>query len=153
MFDISTNQAIKLSKGDSVQFPLFLNQGTEIKPIRYEIQAESECECHFLLFDRNNYDIPLFQKIFKPNGEIVSYQNNEYQTTVTVSSDEVINENGDFIISICSSDTINLDEGEYIYQIKVFLPSSGVEPYLEQHTVTNRLPFILIEDDYGRRIW
>ena len=73
------------------------------------------------------------------------------------------NENNDFVITLESEDTNDLDEGSYIYQIKALIIDKDVEPEESEdgeltytyiiNTVTNRLPIYIIEDDYNRRIW
>lgn len=35
MFQITANQVVRLSRGDDISIPLFINSGTEISPIRY----------------------------------------------------------------------------------------------------------------------
>ena len=43
MFKIDSNQTIKMSKGDDVKFPVFLNQGTKLTPLRYSIYENMGC--------------------------------------------------------------------------------------------------------------
>lgn len=49
MFRIDSNQVIKISKGDDVKYPMFLNKGTLENPVRYQfnpakVSAESNIE-------------------------------------------------------------------------------------------------------------
>ena len=47
MFKIDSNQTIKLTKGDDVKFPVFLDQGTPLTPLRYPIYENMGCELYF----------------------------------------------------------------------------------------------------------
>lgn len=37
MFSISKNGIIELSRGDNIEIPLFINKGTPLEPIRYDL--------------------------------------------------------------------------------------------------------------------
>ena len=160
MFKIDSNQTIKLSKGDDVKFPVFLDQGTALTPLRYPIYENMGCELYFSIFYKKDFDNPVLKKTFKDNGEIVTEKSNG---DVYTKKGCTVNENNDFVITLESEDTNNLDEGSYIYQIKVLIIDKDVEPEESEdgeltytyiiNTVTNRLPIYIIEDDYNRRIW
>ena len=160
MFKIDSNQTIKLSKGDDVKFPVFLDQGTALTPLRYPIYENMGCELYFSIFYKKDFDNPVLKKTFKDNGEIVTEKSNG---DVYTKKGCTINENNDFVITLESEDTNDLDEGSYIYQIKALIIDKDVEPEESEdgeltytyiiNTVTNRLPIYIIEDDYNRRIW
>ena len=160
MFKIDSNQAIKLSKGDDVKFPVFLDQGTALTPLRYPIYENMGCELYFSIFYKKDFDNPVLKKTFKDNGEIVTEKSNG---DVYTKKGCTVNENNDFVITLESEDTNNLDEGSYIYQIKALIIDKDVEPEESEdgeltytyiiNTVTNRVPIYIIEDDYKRRMW
>ena len=161
MFKIDSNQTIKMSKGDDVKFPVFLNQGTSLTPLRYPIYENMGCELYFSIYYRNDFDNPILKKTFKDNGEIVTEKSNGYKSVKT--GFDNINDNNDFIIRFEPEDTNDLDEDSYVYQIKALIVDKDVEPVENEegqftytyiiNTVTNRLPIYIIDDDYGRRIW
>lgn len=160
MFKIDSNQTIKLSKGDDVKFPVFLDQGTALTPLRYPIYENMGCELYFSIFYKKDFDNPVLKKTFKDNGEIVTEKSSG---DVYTKKGCTINENNDFVITLESEDTNDLDEGSYIYQIKALIIDKDVEPEESEdgeltytyiiNTVTNRLPIYIIDDDYNRRIW
>lgn len=161
MFKIDSNQTIKMSKGDNVKFPVFLNQGTSLTPLRYPIYENMGCELYFSIFYKKDFDNPVLKKTFKDNGEIVTEKSNGYKSVKT--GVDNINDNNDFVITLEPEDTTDLEEGSYIYQIRALIIDKDVEPEEDENgeliytyiinTVTNRLPIYIIEDDYNRRIW
>ena len=160
MFKIDSNQTIKLTKGDDVKFPVFLDQGTPLTPLRYPIYENMGCELYFSIFYKKDFDNPVLKKTFKDNGEIVTEKSSG---DVYTKNGCTVNENNDFVITLEPEDTTDLDEGSYIYQIRALIIDKDVEPEEDANgeliytyiinTVTNRLPIYIIEDDYNRRIW
>ena len=134
MFKIDSNQTIKLTKGDDVKFPVFLDQGTPLTPLRYPIYENMGCELYFSIFYKKDFDNPVLKKTFKDNGEIVTEKSNG---DVYAKNGCTVNENNDFVITLEPEEDEN---GELIYTYII-------------NTVTNRLPIYIIEDDYNRRIW
>lgn len=133
MFTIDSNQVIRMSKGDNIEFPVFLNKGTSLKPIRYTISKNDGCELYFYIFTQNEYEKPILEKIIK-------------------SSDEgAINDDEDFVLRLTTEDTAKIAPDKYLYVIKAKLLNS--QGQYETNTVTNRLPIYIIEDDYSRREW
>jgi hypothetical protein len=51
MLKIDSNQVIKMSRGDDVKFPLFLNRGTLTAPVRYVFEENKGCEVYFYIWD------------------------------------------------------------------------------------------------------
>ena len=161
MLVIDSNQTIKMSKGDDIAIPLFLDRGTSIKPNRYPIYENLGCEIYFYIYHLRDYDNPILEKTFKDNGEIVTVKKGG--SSSIKSGIKNINEDNDFIIRLYPEDTNDLSEGQYIYQIKAKIIDKDVEPTINEdgtktysyviNTVTNRLPIYIIEDDYNRRIW
>lgn len=182
MLKIDSNQVIKMSRGDDVKFPLFLNRGTLTAPVRYAFEENKGCEVYFYIWDysdveehpwdhidiygydpdtSNEYQ-PILIKTFTDDGHIYTMLNGEEQDTYENMPN--INENGDMMIWLMNNDTKNIPQGSYIYQIKVKVIDSDIEPEIDEitgetvyhyiyNTVTNRLPIYIIDDNYGNRVW
>ena len=182
MLKIDSNQTIKISRGDDVKFPLFINKGSITEPIRYVFEKDRGCEVYFYIFDYgqiqrhpwdfiddNGYNpntsseyLPILTKVFKDNGEIDTILYGEQQETIIDAPN--INENGDMMIWLMNDDTKTIPQGSYIYQVKVKVIDSDFPPETDQetgeliyhyayNTVTNRLPIYIIDDNYGNRVW
>lgn len=155
MLVIDSNQTIKMTKGDDVKIPLFLDKGTSLSPMRYEIEGNLGCEAYFYIYKLRNYDTPVLFKTYRDDGTIITEKNGAITEKTGVIN---INDDKDFIIRLYPEDTNDLDEGQYIYQIKVKIIDSensgdDTQNSFIINTVTNRLPIYIIEDDYDRRIW
>lgn len=223
MFDILVNKTIKISRGDdSARFPLFLNKGTHLAPIRYELSPDitikvtsysktfsnvkvdqekfmsvlpdvgiysfyfrkyywyfngelinlsdfgisyegqpqnedsitviftrDETEIYFYIMDHNvkNTEDYIVKKTFKKNGEIISQYKNKPPFKYV--DENIINENGDFMLRIDGRDTENLPGSEYLYMIKAKVFDSDLQKYV-LNTVTNKLPLYVIDDEFDR---
>ena len=99
MFELSINNIVTVSRGDSFECPLFLNQGTDVSPIRYEIQDD---EYVIFAIERPNqpFECAVFKKTFTKDN---------------------LNAHGDVVVKIESKDTLNLCPGNYFYEIKAYL--------------------------------
>lgn len=182
MLKIDSNQVIKMSRGDDVKFPLFLNKGSVSEPVRYSFKPNQGCEVYFYIFDYSQiqhhpwdridnmgYDPntssvyePILTKVFKDNGVIDSILYGQEQDEIIDAPN--INENGDMMIWLTNNDTRIIPQGSYIYQVKAKLIDSDFEPEIDPdtgetiyhyiyNTVTNRLPIYIMDDNYGNRIW
>lgn len=182
MLKIDSNQVIKMSRGDDVKFPLFLNRGTAAEPIRYSFEEGKGCEVYFYIWDysaiqqhpwdridRYGYDPntsseyePILIKTFTDDGHIYTVLNHEEQDTYENMPN--INSNGDMVIWLMHDDTKCIPQGSYIYQIKAKLIDLDIDPEIDDitgekiyhyvyNTVTNRLPIYIIDDNYGDRVW
>lgn len=182
MLKIDSNQVIKMSRGDDVKFPLFLNRGTAAEPIRYAFEEGKGCEVYFYIWDysaiqqhpwdridRYGYDPntsseyePILIKTFTDDGHIYTVLNHEEQDTYENMPN--INSNGDMVIWLMHDDTKCIPQGSYIYQIKAKLIDLDIDPEIDDitgekiyhyvyNTVTNRLPIYIIDDNYGDRVW
>ncbi|MBO7734851.1 MAG: hypothetical protein J6S67_19985 [Methanobrevibacter sp.] len=114
MLNISNNGIIRLSRGDSFSCPVFVNMGTELVPIRYELQDDDKL--YFALMEPNQ---PFEEAILKK-----------------VLTKDDLNENGDAVLTLVPSDTENLVVGLYYYTIKLRRPTEG-EPQVDT-VVPNR---------------
>lgn len=182
MLKIDNNQCIKMSRGDDVKFPLFVNKGTSSSPIRYVFVPDCGCEVYFYIFDYKNLqdhpwnkvDVngynpnlssssePILVKVFKDSGVI---ETELYGETISIIENAPnINSNGDMMIWLRNEDTATIPQGSYIYQIKVKIIDYDFEPVIDENTglttyhyiyntVTNKLPIYIIDDNYGNRVW
>lgn len=157
MFTINTDRCIKMNIGDDVQFPLFLNNGTRSNPVRYEFEKDDGCEVYFYILSVNGcYDNFILKKTFNTNGTITTEKGNsdeieEYQV------DSIINDNKDIVITLDSSDTIDLCPNEYIYVVRAKIltekiNSKNIVKNNEYTTIqiTNRYYFYLLDDNINR---
>ena len=99
MFDVSQNNLIAVTRGDSFSVPLFINKGTDVKPIRYTIGDKDE----------------IYLAIMEPN------QIFEQALVKKVFTNKDLNKYGDVYIDIDHEDTRCLLPGKYFYQIKARL--------------------------------
>lgn len=134
MFRINGDQSILMNRGDSTRFPLFINKGSRLHPIRYGFEVGDPHEIYFYILQPNQrFEDAFFIKTFK------CVEGN-------------INENGDMIISLDSNDTINFPEGRYLYLIRAKLYNDATGKF-DIVTVTNKHEFYLIDDNYTQRSW
>ena len=107
MFNISDDGIISLSRGDCFSTPLFINQGTDISPIRYEL---------------TDNDI-VYLGVCQPNQSF----ENAIIKKVYDSDHREINDNKDLVISFVSTDTEYLESGLYYYTIKLYTKCNNDE--------------------------
>ena len=115
MLNISDQGIVRLSRGDSFSCPVFINKGTELVPIRYELQDGDKL--YFALMEPNQ---PFEKAILKK-----------------VLTKDDLNENGDAVISLVPSDTENLETGLYYYTLKL-RQEIDVNTYSVETVVPNR---------------
>ena len=156
MFTINTDRCIKMNIGDDVQFPLFLNNGTKINPIRYEFENNDGCEIYFYIIPvQGCFDNFLLKKTFNTDGTITTEKYN--QPTSVSHVDSIINDNKDIVITLDSSDTLDMGAGEYIYLIraKILTDKINSKNIVKNQTyttlqITNRYYFYLLDDNINR---
>lgn len=138
MLRIDTNWAIRLNRGDDVHFPFFLNKGTVAEPIRYVFEAGDGCELYFYIMHVNqNPDCPIRKLTFTSDDDLYI-------------DPDTGKPNGDILIRLKSEDTADLPDGEYRYQVKVKIKDETQDNLgYSINTVTNRLPFIVVDSDYN----
>lgn len=106
MFDLSLNGNIKLTRGDSFSVPLFINMGTDIKPIRYNLE-DGEYVCFGVMEPNYCFEEAIIRK---------KYSNTDK------------NDKGDIVVSFDANDTVHLMPGKYYYEVKaVLLDNEGKE--------------------------
>lgn len=99
MFNIQNNRIITIVSGDTIEIPLFINENTDLEPIRYAF---------------GKYDKVYFV-IMEPHQEFnCGILRHEYGY-------EDLNESEDIVIKLTHDDTINLLPGTYYYEIKLLM--------------------------------
>ena len=107
MLRISNDGIITLSRGDNCSMPLFINRGTDLEPIRYDLRQHPETVIYFSLMQPNQYfENGCLRKMYS-------------------SQNWVVNDNGDLVISFIPKDTIYLMPGKYFYEVKADLTGNG----------------------------
>ena len=94
-----SNNMIELTRGDSARYPLFINQGSDICPFRYDLRDKDE----------------LYLGIMEPNQPFECALVKKKYTKETVKHDQC----GNILIKIEPEDTVALIPGKYYYQIKL----------------------------------
>lgn len=94
--DISNNNVVRLTRGDTFTVPIFLNKGTALKPLRYVLKEGDE----------------LYLGIMEPNEPF------ECAILKKVFTKDNLNEFGDVLIELEPKDTECLIPGKYYYTVK-----------------------------------
>lgn len=114
MFCVSKGGIIRMSRGDSVEFPVTIYDGTSVNRVKYDLAPEDEL--YFGLMEPNmRFEDALIRKKC------------DYRFT---------NEEGDIMIYLDPQDTEYLLPGLYYYQIKVRI----YDPYRDDYMVNTILP-------------
>lgn len=120
MFDISNEGIITLTRGDSFETPLFINQGTEIAPARYELTADDIV--YFAVMQPNQrFEDAIVKKVYDINSPH--------------------NDEGDLLISFEPLDTEYLLSGTYYYMVKLRThigEGTGANDYRVQTVIPQR---------------
>ena len=122
MFDISKEGIIQLVRGDTLSLVLFINQGTELVPMRY-ILSDNDVVYFALMEVGQSFENAILKKVF----------NSESPRT----------DDGDLLITLLPQDTEHLLEGQYYYTIKLKQSEEGSEEYTVQTLVTEHKLFIV----------
>ena len=108
MVHISNNGFVRLTRGDSMSFPLFINRGTICTPVRYQIADHPEATVYFGVMEPNQpFEKALIRKKYN--------------------SESPITQEGDLVISLKPQDTLNVLPGKYYYSVKVDFGDGTVE--------------------------
>ena len=101
MYQSSPNNIISLRRGDSFIVPLFINQGTKLHPVRYDLNSHNEFDIYLGVMEPNQKfeDAVIRKKWTKETGKINQY--------------------GDLMIELEPQETLKLLPGKYFYQIKI----------------------------------
>ena len=109
MLRISNDGIITLSRGDNCEMPLFINMGTDLEPLRYDLRKDE------------NKDTIIYFSLMQPN----QYFENGCLRKMYSSKNWNINEYGDLIVSFTPKDTMYLMPGKYFYEVKADLTNKG----------------------------
>lgn len=124
MFTISYDGIITLSRGDSVEIPLLINQGTIDVPIRYHLK-DSDAVYFAITEPHQLFEDAIVKKVY-------------------TREDGKFNENDDLVIIINTIDTEYLRPGTYYYEIK--LRQENLESNMYQvDTIISKRKFIIKE--------
>ena len=107
MLRVDAHGIITVSRGDDFQLPLFINQGTETKPIRY-VLAEKDLVQFRLMSPNQSFENAIIRKDY-------TYQD--------------VNEHDDVVVKFNREDTLLLLLGKYYYEIKIKLYNSETQGY------------------------
>ena len=110
MFDVTDDQMVFLTKGDTCAFTLVLLVGSNMCPYRYRIKPNEQ----------------LLLGISEPNS---SFEDAILKKVYTYDD---INENGDVIITLNHNDTKCLKEQTYFYSIKLLTEDGDVETVVDK---------------------
>lgn len=120
MFNLSKNNIVTVSHGDSFSCPLFLNAGTDVCPIRYVLGTGEYV--YFVIEQPNQqFENACLKKVFTKDN---------------------LNVHEDVVISIDSKDTMNLCPGTYYYEIKAKLLDSNGKYII--NTVVEKTKFVIL---------
>lgn len=122
MFNVDVSGRITLTRGDTASPPLFLNKGTDLKPLRHILQDGEEV--YFAIMEPNQpFECAIVKKLLTKDN---------------------LNKYGDVVINIEHDDTRLLLPGKYFYQIKASIYNSEKDKY-EINTVVQKTEFTLEE--------
>lgn len=119
MLNISNEGIITITRGDTFEYPVFMNAGTELSPIRY-IMTENDTLYFALMEVNQTFEDAILKKVF---------------------TSEDLNEHGDVVAVLDSQDTECLAIGKYYYTFKLKRPKG--EGYTVDTVVPNRLFYII----------
>lgn len=126
MFNISNNGIITMTRGDTASFPIFINVGNIWLPLRYKL---------------GDFDYLYFSVM--EHGQ--SFEEGVIRKIIDSSS---LDENGDVLITLKHSDTVNLLPGNYTYEVKLAtMPRDDQRQVLEPEirTISPKKKFILFD--------
>lgn len=122
MFEVDTNNIVAVTRGDTFKAPLFINKGTDLKPIRYVLNDKDELYLGVMQTNQYFEDAILKKKFTNKN----------------------LDENNDVLIKFTSDDTTCLLPGKYYYQIKAKLYNEKTQEY-EVNTIVEKTEFFILE--------
>ena len=121
MITISYDDRISFPRGETFSTPLFLNQGTDLKPLRYTLKDNEE----------------LYLSVMEPNQPF------EHGLIRKIFTKDNLNKNGDVEIRLEHEETSHLIPGKYFYQIKAkLIDDKGRE---DVNTVVQKTELIIEE--------
>ena len=111
MYTISNNGFVTITRGDSFEAPLFINQGTTTVPVRWDICLHEEATVYVGVMEYNQpFEEATIRKYFTGTA---------CKQDVADGTHKLINKEGDIIVRLNSTDTEYLLPGKYYYEVKV----------------------------------
>jgi hypothetical protein len=123
MFTLGFNGIITVNRGDSFSFPLYINCGTNLEPILYNI--DSSVVVYFAVMEPNQ---PFEEALIKKRYTAAD-----------------CDENGNVIVKFRPKDTQCVLPGKYYYQVKVQRFNSDDPEDYEVDTVVDKTLFWITE--------
>jgi len=123
MFDVTNNNIITISRGDVAETSLYINLGTELEPLNYELD-ENDRVYLGIMEPNQPFELALVKKVF--------------------TKEDFDFENHCLNIIFKSEDTEFLVPGNYYYEIKLFRPSAVLGGIDKVDTVVSKRRFIVI---------
>lgn len=126
MFDISNNQIITITRGDTAYTTLYINLGTELSPLIYDLGSLDKV--YFAIMEPNtSFEHALVRKVY-------TYQNYDYENHILK-------------IEFNSEDTEYLIPGTYYYMVKLLRPANplNIDDKDKIDTIISKKKFIIID--------
>lgn len=122
MTNISNNGMVTIHRGDTFKYPLFINAGTQTRPIRYRINSKDQ----------------IYLSICEPNQPF------ECGVIRKVFTKKDTNRLGDVILKLDRSDTEKVVPGTYYITARIRLPSKPTGE-IRVETILPKKKFIIYE--------
>lgn len=116
MYTISNNGFITITRGDSFQSPLFINQGTSCVPIRWCIERYPNAKVYLGIME---YNQPFEQALIRKQYQFDYKKDKKTGESLLNDFGDKINKYGDIVVTIRSQDTEYLLPGKYYYEVKI----------------------------------
>jgi len=124
MFNMSKNGIITMTRGDSVNFPIFINANDKTDPVRYDLQD----------FDK------VYFGVMEPNAPF------EKSIIRKIYTKDDVNEKGDVVVKLGLNDTQYLIPGTYYYEIKLNkIETADLNDEGTINTIRPRTKFVIFE--------
>ncbi len=122
MFSLSRNGIIQVTRGDSFNTPLFINQGTVLEPVRYILGQYDKV--YFGVMECNQpFEAALIRKSYDYNS---------------------LNENNDVVVEFTGDETLNLLPGKYYYEVKLDKYDEEADKH-EINTIISKREFFVLD--------
>ena len=126
MFNIAKNGIITITRGDSAETSLYINTGTELKPIKTALGKNDKV--YLGVMEPNQlFEDALLKKVYT------------YKDHTDKDDPYVLN------ISFDCEDTENLLPGVYYYSIKLYRPGDGLTTKDRIDTIVPKRKFIIVD--------
>lgn len=107
MIRIANNGIITMTAGDTFKYPMFINAGNIASPLRY-ILTENDKVCLSIKEPGQPFEHAIVRKVFTKDN---------------------LNVFGDVVVELDNSDTENLVEGTYYYEVRLLYTNGDKTSY------------------------